>query len=370
MRKRGRIRLGLGVLATLFILLTGFAMILHSSNKPPVDEITLARETLSVAKMKGAGKYAGEKMKEAERFYNQTVEEWKNQNSKFFLSRDYTQVSELAAKSYSHSIIAIDEAAKSQIKLKKSAEEKLAKLDSQIHYFEKYYKGLALNASTLKLFNTGKTRFMEASIEFRKMDFMKALNLIFKAEENISQASKLAHFKLVDYFKDYPVWKKNEQSALNLSRKGQTVFLVDKMDASLIVLKGGKEVKILPVEFGDNWMGDKSMTGDKATPEGIYKVQVKKNGPKTKYHKALLLDYPNKEDQRRYNELVRSGKIPAGKGIGSLIEIHGEGGSGIHWTDGCIALENSDMDVIYALSAVNTPVIIVGSRKTMDEYLN
>lgn len=358
------------VLAPVTILFAGYAVIIYTSNKPPVEEISLARETLAKAKMIGAEKYAGEKLREAEWFYSQSMDEWKIQNSKFFVFRDYTLVSELANISCNQSLIAIDEAAKTKNKLKNNAEVKLVNLEKQMQYFEKYYKGLALSASTLNLFNSGKVKFTEASIEFAEGDFMKALNLIFKAEENISQASKLAYFKLAAFYKDYPLWKKNVQYAQNLSKKGQTVFLVDKMDASLIILRGGKEFKIFPVEFGDNWMGDKSMTGDMATPEGIYKVQTKKNGSKTKYYKALLLDYPNKEDQKRYKELVRTGKMPAGKSIGGLIEIHGEGGKGIHWTDGCIALENSDMDIVYSLSAANTPVIIVGSRQKLDEYLN
>lgn len=370
MKRKGTSRLILLVFIAIILLFAGYAAIVYSSNKPPVDEMSLARETLAEAKMKGAGKYAGEELRDAERIYNQAVEEWRIQNRKFFAFRDYTLVSELADKSYNQSLIAIDRAGKSQNKVRNKAEEKLANLGRQIHTFETYYKSLALSGSTLKLFNLGKAKFTEATIEFRNGDYLKALNQLIKAEENISQASKLAHFKLVEFYKDFPIWKKNVHYALNLSKKGQTVFLVDKMDASLIVLKGGKEFKKLPVEFGDNWMGDKAMTGDKATPEGIYKIQAKKAGAKTSYYKALLLDYPNKDDQRRYNELVRTGKIPAGKGIGGLIEIHGDGGRGIHWTDGCIALDNSDMDVVYNLGAVNTPVIIVGSRQTLDEYLN
>jgi tetratricopeptide (TPR) repeat protein len=370
MKRKKSVRIILLVLSSVILLFAGYAAVIYTSNKPPVQEINLARETLAEAKMKGAGKYAGQELKEAERLYNESVSEWKVQNEKFFIVRDYALVSELAGKSYQYSLVAIGEAAKSQSKLKRKAEEKLATLDKQIHYFEKYYESLALKSSTRKLFNFGKTCFAEAMIEFRNGDYMKTLNLIFKAEENISKSSKLAHFKLVEFYKEFPVWQKNTQYALNLSKKGQTVFLVDKMDASLIVLKAGREFKKLPVEFGNNWMGDKSMTGDFATPEGIYKVQTKKNGAKTKYHKALLLDYPNNEDRKRYNELVRTGKIPAGKGIGGLIEIHGEGGRGIHWTEGCIALENSDMDVVYNLSAVNTTVIIVGSRQPLNEYLN
>jgi murein L,D-transpeptidase YafK len=117
-------------------------------------------------------------------------------------------------------------------------------------------------------------------------------------------------------------------------------------------------------------MMDKIKSGDNATPEGIYNVQVKKERSNTKYYKALLLDYPNKEDQKTFNQLVRSGKIPKNSRIGGLIEIHGEGGRGINWTEGCIALDNKEMDVVYSQCNINTPVIIVGARKSLEEYLN
>jgi murein L,D-transpeptidase YafK len=175
---------------------------------------------------------------------------------------------------------------------------------------------------------------------------------------------------LAGFYRNYPVWEKNVNTAFSLSKKGQTVLLIDKLEASLIILKSGKEHLIIPVELGENWMTDKSKAGDKATPEGIYKIKVKKDRSRTLYHKALLLDYPNKDDQIRYNQMVHLGKISEKSGIGGLIEIHGEGGKGIHWTDGCIALENSLMDIVFSQSNVNTPVIIVGARQTMEEYLN
>jgi len=117
-------------------------------------------------------------------------------------------------------------------------------------------------------------------------------------------------------------------------------------------------------------MGNKLFAGDKATPEGVYKILEKKNSAKTKYYKALLINYPNNEDQRRYDQMVKSGEISKRTGIGGLIEIHGNGGKGVHWTDGCIALENKEMDVVYNQCGVNTPVIIVGSRLPLEDYLN
>lgn len=329
-----------------------------------------ARESLAAAKEKLAGKYAGNSLKDAEELFTQAMEEWRLQNKTFFMLRDYTRTTELALNSYSRSLTAIAEADKSKTKLKYSAETRLENLRRKISYFEKYYKKLALSSSTVKLFSSGKTTFTEAQIEFKSKEYINAIKLILKAEESVSKAEKQAHLKLATFYRDYPEWEKNMRTAYQLSKKGQTVFLIDKLDASLVILKAGREYKTFPVEFGSNWMGDKTVSGDKATPEGIYKVQVKKDRSGTKYHKALLLDYPNGEDRKRYNQLVRTGKISKSTGIGGLIEIHGEGGRGIHWTDGCVALDNKEMDVVYSQSSINTPVVIVGARQTLEEYLN
>jgi L,D-peptidoglycan transpeptidase YkuD (ErfK/YbiS/YcfS/YnhG family) len=73
-----------------------------------------------------------------------------------------------------------------------------------------------------------------------------------------------------------------------------------------------------------------------------------------------MLDYPNPEDRARYRALVRSGRVSRRHGIGGDIEIHGKGGRGQDWTQGCVALENSDMDDLVPRVRVGTPVTIVG----------
>lgn len=345
-------------------------MVVYLSDKPPVEAVDLARRTIIEAKKSMADKYAAGTLRSAENLFEQSIEEWKLQNEKFFPFRDYSVTEELALKSVREAESAVEEASVSRVKLKQNVEDKLIRLEERIKYFEKYYKGLALNRSVLKFFNTGKTEFLESGIEYGNKHYMEALKLIYLADENISRAEKSAHQKLVSFFKDYPEWEKNTRMAYNLSKKGLTVILVDKMGASLTILRAGKEYKTFTAEFGNNWMGDKSMVGDKATPEGVYKVKAKKRGVATKYYKALLLNYPNDDDRKRFDQMVRSGKIAKNAGIGGLIEVHGEGGRGIHWTDGCIALVNSDMDTVYNLCGVDTPVIIVGSRAPLEAYLN
>jgi murein L,D-transpeptidase YafK len=114
-------------------------------------------------------------------------------------------------------------------------------------------------------------------------------------------------------------------------------------------------------ELGSNGLERKRHAGDRATPEGRYLVAAKKASGATKYHLALLLDYPNADDRRRYQQGVANGSIGRSTGIGSLIEIHGGGGSGKDWTDGCVALTDEDMDRLYPQVVVGTPVTIVGT---------
>ena len=353
-----------------FIAAIGYSAFTYLTNKPPLEEINLARESLATAKEKMAGRYANETLKEAESLYKWSMREWKIQNGKFFVFRDYSLTRDLALKSISKSTNAGNEAKNVKGKLKNSVESELATLKKQIAKFEKYYKHLALGRSTINAFNKGKTRFLEAQIEYNRNDYQQAAKLAKKASEGITQAEKSAHIKLTDFYKNYPIWEKNTKLAYNLSRKGQTVILVDKIQSTFIILKGGKEFKTFPAEFGKSWMGDKLYAGDKATPEGVYKVLEKKSNARTRYYKALLINYPNSEDQKRYDRMVRSGEISRRTGIGGLIEIHGDGGKGVHWTDGCIALENKQMDVVYSQCGVNTPVIIVGSRLPLEDYLN
>jgi len=353
----------------LFVLIIGYSIFIFFSNKPPLGEINAAREAIALAKKKMATHYAYEKLKEAENLYQQSVEEWNKQNKKILVLRDYSLAEELAVNSGKVALDAVDEASESRDKLKKSVEEKIVFLNEKIEYFEKYYENLALSRSVLKSFNSGKTRFLESKIEFRKNNYMQAIKLLYKAEENIIQAGKAAHIKLVNFYNDYPKWESNIRLAYDLSKKGRTVLLVDKMKASIILLKAGKDYKTYPVEFGNNWMGDKSMVGDKATPEGVYKIISKKSGSKTKYYKALLLNYPNEEDRKRFDQQKSSGKIAKNAGIGGMIEIHGEGGKGIHWTEGCIALANNDMDTVYRFCTTGTQVIIVGSGESLEDYL-
>ena len=122
--------------------------------------------------------------------------------------------------------------------------------------------------------------------------------------------------------------------------------------------------------LGKTGLEIKELRGDKATPEGMYKITKKFDSSKTKYYKALLLDYPNDEDIAKFKAEIATGSLPASAKIGGLIEIHGNGGKGIDWTEGCVALTDKEMDVVFKISKVGTPVTIVGSMVDLENVVN
>ncbi len=119
---------------------------------------------------------------------------------------------------------------------------------------------------------------------------------------------------------------------------GQPAVLVLKEKNVLVLLSKGAPVATYDAEVGSNALGVKQRQGDRATPEGRYRVVKKKDRGQSRYYRALLLDYPNDADRQRFAAAQRRGEIPRGERIGGLIEIHGDGGRGQNWTEGCVAL--------------------------------
>jgi L,D-peptidoglycan transpeptidase YkuD (ErfK/YbiS/YcfS/YnhG family) len=157
-------------------------------------------------------------------------------------------------------------------------------------------------------------------------------------------------------------WRAMAAETIARSRRERTtVLIIDKLKRRLHVYSNGEKVASYDAELGAKGLKQKMHSGDQATPEGRYRVVDVRGPGRTKYYKALLLDYPNAEDRARYAHGKRTGQVPQRAGIGSLIEIHGDGGQGRDWTDGCVALTNADMDRVFARSRLGTPVTIVGT---------
>jgi murein L,D-transpeptidase YafK len=134
-------------------------------------------------------------------------------------------------------------------------------------------------------------------------------------------------------------------------------IMVVKSAHTMSLLKGSQVFRTYRIALGRNPVGAKTRHGDHKTPEGNYIVDAKKN--KSRFHRALHISYPNQADRER---VQRDGVKPGGE-----VEIHGvQNGLGwlgarhrrIDWTDGCIAVTNDEIDEIWKMVDVGTPVEI------------
>lgn len=153
-----------------------------------------------------------------------------------------------------------------------------------------------------------------------------------------------------------------------LERSIQTtrpVLVIDKYRRRALLLRKGITERRFVVDLGWNGLNKKRSQGDGATPEGEYVITKKKAGEHTRFHLALLLSYPNDDDRETFQRAVRRGELPRDSLIGSMIEIHGAGGRGQDWTDGCIALSNRGIELLYREAYVGMPVFIVGKCQSL-----
>src|SRR5258708_6373095 len=140
-------------------------------------------------------------------------------------------------------------------------------------------------------------------------------------------------------------------------------IIISKKDYELKVYDDQGWYATYPCVFGSNDLRDKYVEGDKRTPDGRFKVLLKKIHPKWGFE--LLLDYPNAESIEKFKERVAKGVIPHNAKIGGGIAIHATRPQEQwtvdyyqNWTDGCISLKYTEAKDLYSYIPVGTPVTI------------
>jgi len=309
------------------------------------------------------GQKLGAKTEEAQNYYYRGRKQIIYQKNKLFLFRDYSYSNYLFQKSFE---IALKETLNFKEKQKKEKEEFLKKLE----------EAKFINSQIMEIFDKiplgsyNYKRFLISSASLKEAENLYNLKIFDKAKKKLENAyveNENLYIKIKESLKNFyspeklREWKNLYNEALILSNE-LNVIVVIKDERILKVLRNGKIFKTYSVEFGKNPLEKKTKSGDFATPEGRYKIVEKKGFNKTKYYLALLLNYPNEEDKRRFEEAKKKGLIPKNARIGGLIEIHGDGGQGIDWTEGCVALQNEDMKELFNLTSKGTPVYIIGSK--------
>lgn len=125
----------------------------------------------------------------------------------------------------------------------------------------------------------------------------------------------------------------------------------------LRVYKGGQVTQASRIALARDAEGDKLCQGDRKTPEGRYKINLR--NAQSHYHLSLRISYPSAADRR---ESRAAGCDPGGEimihGMPNSIPDWGVEGVSVDWTLGCVAMTNEGMDSVWSVARVGTIVVI------------
>jgi murein L,D-transpeptidase YafK len=132
-----------------------------------------------------------------------------------------------------------------------------------------------------------------------------------------------------------------------------TRILVYKSSRMLYLMHGNAALKAYPINLGFAPEGDKAYEGDGKTPEGNYYIDRK--NPNSDFHLSLGISYPDAHHRAAARE--------AGLAPGGDIFVHGGPTDPRYadtpdWTAGCMAVSDAEIEEIYWMVKVGTPISI------------
>jgi len=130
-----------------------------------------------------------------------------------------------------------------------------------------------------------------------------------------------------------------------------TSIVVQKSRRKMFLLNNQDVLKTYDFELGFEPTGHKEIEGDGRTPEGAYFIDRK--NPNSRFHLSIGISYPNAQDRAK---AAAQGKRPGGD-----IFIHGTPKRfrrDPDWTWGCLAVKDREMEDIYSMVKVGTPIFL------------
>lgn len=367
MRKPSWIRIGLLLCLLVAVWSASVYLIpfLDGSQDPPADPLGKAsQDFIQAARKIHAKEIYPSRFTAAEDALKTARFEMNLQMGTYWGTRDFARPIALMDQSQAESFSLFLDTLHHQQRTQALADEAIAVAQKSLDDSEEVAKVGQQQAAIRVRLTTAEVALQQARVRYRETRYDEALQGAQKSLRELGLARK-SYRQLMARFDDphqLSTWQSWIHQAVSYSRAtGGTAIVVIKEKHRLDIYRGGKLNRSFPVDLGANFTNQKVHAWDRATPEGLYRITQKKGHGATKYSLALLLNYPNEEDRRRFYAAKDNGDLSRRTSIGGLIEIHGDGGRGYDWTDGCVAPSDDDMQVLYNMSQVGTPVAIVGS---------
>ena len=135
------------------------------------------------------------------------------------------------------------------------------------------------------------------------------------------------------------------------------LIVVRKSERRLYLMRHGEVLRSYRVALGLQPEGPKQRAGDFRTPEGRYLLT--RRNPRSDFFLSIQVSYPNDEDVRRArHQHVDPGGAIMLHGLPNNLRHPPEYYASADWTDGCIAMSDSDMVELWMMTQDNTPIDI------------
>jgi murein L,D-transpeptidase YafK len=135
-------------------------------------------------------------------------------------------------------------------------------------------------------------------------------------------------------------------------------IIVRKGERRLYLMRHGTVLRSYRVALGLVPQGPKERAGDFRTPEGHY--QLTRRNSRSDYFLSIQVSYPNDQDLRRaHHQHVDPGGAIMLHGLPNNLRHPPEYYAKSDWTDGCIAMSDSDMVELWMMTQDNTPIEIL-----------
>ncbi len=318
---------------------------------------------LELASEAGAGRWAPQAQRNAEIKTREALAELRRQEVRFLPFRDFRRARRLLRSAEAASALARDMAERRRESAVESSRRSLASATAFVDSTEVLFRAIRLDHRASETMRLAKIHLREAELMLAQREYDTAR---LRADQAVLEA-RLVRGLMAEALRRFTDtgnlrrWRSWREDLISWSaRTGEAAILVNKDEGLLTLYVAGRPLRSYEVELGLNQLQRKTVAGDTATPEGRYRIKAMKGAGRSRYHKALELDYPNDEDLARLNNARLGGTLPSGARAGGLIEIHGGGGRGRDWTDGCISLTDGEMDDLFGRVRKGTPVTIIG----------
>ncbi|MEW5925632.1 MAG: L,D-transpeptidase family protein, partial [Candidatus Zixiibacteriota bacterium] len=327
------------ILIPVFMLVAAVAFIIGAKiiHNPPAESLPRAYDAITKARAAGAMTYAPKAYADAMSLVDKAEKAIAVENDKLVNLRSFEYIDSLIDVAVEKAALAVKLAGERKKDESSRIKTSYRNVNARLSAWKDSLDASLVLLDGEKLWTEARTHCLMAENLLERGAEKEAKTHIAMAGTLLDQLKEKYHGYRKQNAENGDTWKKWADQTRKYSKDNKAyAIIVDKGAHELYLLKDGKVRKTYKCDLGYNSAYQKVKAHDGTTPEGMY--HVTKVNRHSKYYIAFLLNYPNEADKARFARHKAEGRVDDNAKIGGLIEIHGDGGQGRDWTDGCVAV--------------------------------